>query len=218
MGTLNTWLEYGRALDIALLRKINVDWSGSFLDRLMAAVSDFNLFLIPLIAGAMLLIVFGNFRERLLIVLLALCVLIGDTGISSTLKATVYRPRPHEALEGIREVSLKEITWSHPTPHHRGRSFPSSHVCNNVALALVAVMLYGRWAHLLWFWALLMSYSRVYVGSHYPSDTAASWIIALVYTWAILRGCEWLWQKYAPRLTPGLYAAHPRLQRLKADG
>ena len=93
----------------------------------------------------------------------------------------------------------------------RGRSFTSGHACNNVALAMVGCAIFGRWAWWLWPWAALVSYSRIYVGSHYPSDIAGSWLVALYYSYFILKTAEWLWQKYAPGKFPRLHAAHPRL-------
>ena len=87
----------------------------------------------------------------------------------------------------------------------------SGHACNNVALAMVGCAIFGRWALGLWPWAALVSYSRIYVGSHYPSDILGSWIVALFYSYFILKTAEWLWRTYAPRKFPRLYAAHPVL-------
>jgi undecaprenyl-diphosphatase len=106
---------------------------------------------------------------------------------------------------------VHEISESKPHPTTNGRSFTSGHACNNVALAMVACAIFGRWALFLWPWALLVSYSRVYCAAHYPSDILGSWIVAICYSWFILKGAEWLWQRFAPRKWPVLYARHPRL-------
>ncbi len=69
----------------------------------------------------------------------------------------------------------------------------------------------AAWALLLWPWAALVSYSRVYVAAHYPSDILGSWIVAIVYSYFICRGAAWLWRNYAPRKCPEIYARHPFL-------
>jgi undecaprenyl-diphosphatase len=107
---------------------------------------------------------------------------------------------------------VREVTESIPRAHvAKGRSFTSGHACNNVALAMVSCAIFGRWAWWLWPWAALVSYSRIYVGSHYPSDIIGSWIVSLYYSYFILKTAEWLWKKFAPRKWPRLYAAHPVL-------
>jgi undecaprenyl-diphosphatase len=200
------------AADEALLRLINGKGANPALDFLMAAISDFGFFKIPLFLAVVVLAGFGKFRERTLLVLLGLCVLIGDAGISKGLKEWVRRPRPADVLSDVRLVKMDSVRWSQPDlANSKGRSFPSSHTCNNVALALVVTCVYGRrWAWI-WIWALLMSYSRIYTGSHFPSDVLASWGLALIYTGAILWICEKGWQWAAPRKFPQLYARHPRL-------
>ena len=204
--------ENFQAADEALLRLINGQGASSALDLTMALISDFGLFKIPLLFAGIILGIFGKFRERMLLVLVGLCVLIGDAGISRGLKEWVRRPRPMDVLEGIRIVKVDAVQWSQPDPSKtKGRSFPSSHTCNNVALALVVTFLYGRRSAWIWLWPLLMSYSRVYTGSHYPSDVIVSWGLALAYTGGILWICEKGWQRIGAKIFPQFYAQHPRL-------
>ncbi len=76
---------------------------------------------------------------------------------------------------------------------------------------MVGCAIFGRWALWLWLWAALVSYSRIYVAAHYPSDIFGSWFVSLYYSYFILKTAEWLWRKYAPGRWPQLYAAHPVL-------
>jgi undecaprenyl-diphosphatase len=200
------------ALDLHLLYLINQTWSRPWLDPIMARVSDFDSFRIPLALAIVLALIFGGFRGRLLLAMMAVCLVIGDAGIDHAFKDAVRRPRPNETEPHLRVLSVREVTESHPHPVKRGQSFTSGHACNNVALALVGCAIYGAArAWWLWPWAALVSYSRVYVGSHYPSDILGSWVVALFYTYFILKLAEWLWQREAPRRYPRLFAAHPRL-------
>jgi undecaprenyl-diphosphatase len=206
------FLHWFHALDLRLLYLINVTWSAPWLDPLMARVSDFDSFKIPLAIAIPLAAIFGGFRGRLLLVMMALCLLFGDAVIDWNFKIMVNRPRPNETEPHLRVVDVRHITESIPQAHvAHGRSFTSGHAMNNVALAMVGCAIFGRWALWLWPWAALVSYSRIYCASHYPSDILGSWIVALFYAYFILKTAEWLWRKYAPQKWPRLYAAHPVL-------
>lgn len=199
------------ALDLQVLHLINQAWSGPWLDPFMARLSDYDSFRYPLYLGVILTLIFGGFRGRLLLIMMALCLLIGDGIINWDFKIGVNRPRPNETEPHVRSVSVREVTES--VPHHvtKGRSFTSGHACNNVALAMVACAIFGRWALWLWPWAALVSYSRIYCGMHYPSDILGSWLVSLYYSYFILKTAEWLWKKYGPSMCPRLHAAHPVL-------
>ena len=206
--SLLAWLH---TLDLHLLFLINLSWSRPWLDPLMARVSDFDTFRYPLIVGVILVLIFGGFRGRQLLVIMAACLMIGDGMIDWGFKLAVHRPRPMETEAHLRVVSVRGVTPSVPRVVTRGRSFTSGHACNNVALAFVACAIFGRVAWLLWPWAALVSYSRIYCASHYPSDILGSWVVAISYAYFIVKGAEWLWQRYAPGKWPELYARHPRL-------
>jgi undecaprenyl-diphosphatase len=199
------------ALDLELLYKINQDWSRPWLDPVMARVSDFDTFRWPIVAGVILTLIWGGFRGRLFLVMMALCLIIGDGIIDWDFKIGVNRPRPNETEPHLRVLSVRETTESQPHHVSKGRSFTSGHACNNVALAMVGCAIFGRWAFWLWPWAALVSYSRVYVAAHYPSDILGSWLVALFYSYFILKTAEWLWRRHAPGRFPQLYTAHPVL-------
>jgi undecaprenyl-diphosphatase len=203
-----TWFTQ---LDLSLLHQINSVWTAPILDKIMAAISSFDLFRIPLAVAVVLLLILGKFRERAFLIVMALCILIGDAGVGRALKSITHRARPHEAMENIRVVDLEGVHYSVLVSNPKGRSFPSQHACNNLALAIVAYAFYRRYALFLFAWAFLVSYSRIYVGSHYPSDVLASCIIATIYTLLILMTCSWLWEKIGPRLMPKIYQRHPEL-------
>jgi undecaprenyl-diphosphatase len=206
-----SFVAWFHALDLHLLYLINQTWHRAWLDPVMAYVSDWNSWRYPVIAAAILALIFGGFRARLLLIMMAACLIIGDGMIDWGFKLAVHRPRPLETEAHLRVVTIHEVTESVPTPTSRGRSFTSGHACNNVALAMVACAIFGRWAIWLWPWAALVSYSRIYTGSHYPSDILGSWFVAIVYSYLILKTAAWLWRKYAPQKWPQLAAKHPVL-------
>ena len=198
-------------LDLQLLYLINQTWSRPWLDPLMARMSDFDSWRYPLAIAVVAALIWGGFRGRQLVAVMAVCLLLGDAVIDHAFKEAVHRPRPMETEWHLRVVTVRGISESRPHLMRRGNSFTSGHACNNVALAFTACAIFGRRAAFLWLTALLVSYSRIYCGSHYPSDIVGSWIVALCYSYFIVKLGEWLWQRYAPGRFPELYRGHPRL-------
>ncbi|MBP3763518.1 MAG: phosphatase PAP2 family protein [Bacteroidales bacterium] len=95
---------------------------------------------------------------------LALCFLVADQGSVHLFKETVARLRPCHALEEVRMFR---------TGCGGRYGFVSSHAANAFAVATFLVLRYRkvRWATvLLALWAVATSYSRAYLGKHYPGD------------------------------------------------
>ncbi len=201
-----------------LLRKINGEWISPWADQWFSFSADFGLLVWPFAIGLVALLVFGGFRERVFLVLLAAVLLIGDAGLNSSIKRMVNRPRPVQALEDVRYVKQDGIfnvvvTLSRPEPGPvvRGRSMTSGHVCNNVAVAIIVTALYAPWGWLIWPWTLSMTYGRVYTGAHYPTDVVASWALAFIYTLAILWVAQYFWHRWGSRWMPNTFRNHPTL-------
>ena len=211
LQTLSSW-------DVALLFRINGAWASPVLDPVMLAVSSPKFFALPIIAGVVGLGIWGGFRGRVFLVLLLLAVALGDGVIDNWGKKIVHRPRPNEALAGVRIAEQQgvgksiAVRWAWPRAEPGGRSFPSGHVFNNTAFAFLACLVWGwrRFAWV-WVWAALVGYSRVYLGAHYPSDVLGSLFLAIGYLWVIVWGGRAIWRRYAPRLAPRLAEVHPEL-------
>lgn len=99
---------------------------------------------------------------------IALMVLCSDKGSVLLFKETVQRLRPcHEpALQGLVHLVY---------PGCGGRfGFVSSHASNHFAIAvfmIIALRGTPSWArYALLCWAILIGYSRIYLGVHYPGD------------------------------------------------
>jgi undecaprenyl-diphosphatase len=112
-----------------------------------------------------------------------LCFLLADQG-SVLIKDTVCRLRPCHALEDVRMFRT----------HCGGQyGFVSSHAANAFAVALFFVLRYWKRLKRQWpllsliVWALATSYSRAYLGKHYPGDLVCGailgCIIALIVWW-----------------------------------
>lgn len=190
--------------DLQLLQQINLHWTHPFLDWFMPAISAINAW-IPLFAVVAIWVAWrGGKRGRWMLLCIGLAVGIGDGIVSNTLKKTIGRVRPRDALTGLvvrdlapgkpdfmRLFQAPQQHSSKPRRETRGKSFPSSHTVNMFALATVIALFHPRWGAFMYGVAALVAYSRLYVAAHWPSDippsAALGILVALVTVWAVNR-------------------------------
>lgn len=144
-----------------------------------------------LIAGLIYL-----FRRRawLLLPLLMLTVALADSISSRLFKPFFARLRPcHEE----RLAALLHL----PDGCGGQFGFLSSHAANSVALSvfLALVLPAGRFRGLkglVFLWAALLSYSRMYLGAHYPSDVLGGAAVGALLAW----GAATIYKRWSPGL------------------
>lgn len=212
-------------MDQQLLFLINRQWTGPALDWLMVIMSSFALWGLPLLLLFAAVVFKGRFRGRAMLATLALGILLSDGIIVNALKKTVERPRPPQVLKGIRQIDLAKarprflaltrplkVTLSDPAPNQsKGRSFPSAHTSNNFCAAVVVAAFYRRRGWLMFIVAALVGYSRVYVGSHWPSDVLASAFLGMGIGLIALFLAKRIWGILGARLCPTIFSNHPNL-------
>ena len=125
---------------------------------------------------------------------LILCVFLTDQSCN-LIKHSVQRPRPsHDPVlsEQVHLVAKPDGTLYKGGPY----GFPSSHAANSMALALWVILYLGerrKWLIIgMLCWVLLVSYSRIYLGVHYPSDLLVGWILGACWALVLWRGEQWL--------------------------
>ena len=170
-------LENLRRVDTELLLMINGKHN-DFFDAVMYCASD-KLFWIPFYA-LILFFLIRNYKKFCLYILIAISatITLSDQTASGLIKDSVKRLRPSH------EPSL--IPFIHLSKAGAGGNygFVSSHSANAFALLTFLFFLlpskYNWLKTSLLFWALLVSYSRIYNGVHYPSDVIGGAIVGVI--------------------------------------
>jgi undecaprenyl-diphosphatase len=167
-------LEALNSADRWLLLKVNRDWANAFLTAVLPAITDlhkqawvkFGAF--PL--GMGLWLWRGKKRALRVLVVAALAVAASDLLAYRVVKPLVERPRPTHA--GVPVIVRASIGGAY--------GFPSNHASNSAAAASVLSVAYpaGTWVFAAL--ALLIAYSRVYVGAHYPGDVLAGLLLGVL--------------------------------------
>lgn len=212
-------------MDQKLLFLINREWTGPALDQFMALMSSYAAWA-PVFALLVVLVLWrGGFRARAFVLSAALIVGFNDGLLARTLKHLADRPRPHQALSGVRMLDFAKaaprmlalgkplkIKLSSPSGEDVvGKSFPSAHTINSFSIALVCACFFRRWGWLAFLPAAAVGYSRIYTGAHWPSDVLTSLFLGLGSSLLLLGAFEWLWRKHGARLLPVIHTRHPRL-------
>lgn len=132
------------------------------------------------LAAAVLLLCFKKTRKAGVAALLAMA--IGFVCTNLILKHLVSRPRPWLDVAGLTAL----VTENDPN------SFPSGHTTSAFAFASAlwrtAPDRWMKWAALAA--AVLMGFSRLYVGVHYPSDVLTGVLVGLLAGWLACRLCR----------------------------
>src|SRR6266404_4662454 len=97
-------------MDQKLLFLINRQWTSPVLDRIMALLSSFDAWVVPMLLLIAVLLWRGGFRARAFVLCAGFIVGINDGVISNSLKHLVNRPRPHQSVDGVRQVDLGKAT------------------------------------------------------------------------------------------------------------
>ena len=169
-------MEIIESIDLALmnwLRSVESPW----LDVAMTWISSSGGGgLVWLVLG---LIAFFRPRDRAaawrVMLTIALCYAIVD-GVA---KPLVGRARPAPmATDAKRELP----------PMPRSSSFPSGHAASTFGAAVAVSRMWPQTRVVWWTLAILIAYSRIYLGHHYPIDVAAGAVLGVTIAFWVLGG------------------------------
>lgn len=187
-------IEYDKEL-LQFLNSFHTSW----LDPLMLFLTA-TLAWLPLYIFLVYLII-KEFKKDSWMILLGVIVtiLLADQITASIMKPYFARLRPS------REPTLEGLI--HLVEGYTGGQFgfASSHAANTFGTATFYFLLFGktkRWVGWLFLWAAFMTYTRIYLGVHYPGDIIVGGTIGVICGWAGFQLSEWLRQRYETKKTP----------------
>ncbi|MCC6503229.1 MAG: phosphatase PAP2 family protein [Deltaproteobacteria bacterium] len=155
--------------DIEVFRFINTGMTAPFLDTVMTFVTDKMNFLGAVIVAAALIWILGKRQDRIGLVVLVLLVISSDL-VANAMKHYFMRLRPCHTIEGVRLL----------VGCGKAFSMPSSHAVNIFSAMAFLTARYRKFWPVFMAIALIVAYSRVYVGAHYPTDVMAGAVLGTV--------------------------------------
>jgi undecaprenyl-diphosphatase len=173
------------------LNGLHVFW----LDQLMFFLSDKYAW-IPLYALLLYLSVkYYGWKAIIVVLFIAAMITLTDQS-TGFMKAFFqrYRPSRDENLEGL----------VHIVNNYRGGryGFVSSHAANSFALAVFVVHIFrGKLSYLvplMFSYAIINTYTRIYLGVHYPGDVIAGAFTGILIALMMIE----IWKRVHPRLFP----------------
>lgn len=164
--------SFDRSILRALYAVMNSGPMGGFMDTVMPKITilgDNGYFWIAL---AVILLIPKKTRRTGTAMLVAM--LLGLIFCNGLIKHLVMRPRPYD-------------TWGFPLqrdhlliPALNDYSFPSGHTTSSVAAATAIFKDHSVWGFAAFLLALLIAFSRLYLGVHYPSDVFGGLILGFL--------------------------------------
>lgn len=170
-------MNFIKELDAELflfLNGLHVDWLDPIMTFISGKITWTPFYLV------LLFLVMRNYKRQSILVIVCIILLIfcSDQISSGIFKPIFERPRP------CHNDAIKDLVYL-PTGHCGGAyGFISSHACNCFALATfvthILKMYYRKMAWVMFIWAALVAYSRIYMGVHYPGDVIIGAIVGIL--------------------------------------
>lgn len=164
-------------LDHWLFNLINDTLSNPFFDWLMPIITNENNVAIPLILTWLWLLLFCGKRGKICAVLLVLALAFTDVFAAQVIKPFFERLRPSRSM--IESINLL-------VPRGGKYGFVSNHAANTMSAAIVILYFYRKLGYFAITISILVGFSRIYVGVHYPADVLGGWIFGVISAWLFI--------------------------------
>ena len=163
-----------------ILNGMHANWLDPIMELSSKTVASMPLY------GFLLYQIFRVHKQKSWEILLSigLLILMTDQFTSGLMKPFFERPRPsHEpTLQGMVHIVNGYSGGNY--------GFASSHAANTFGIAMFLSCLFKRqkpWINWLFLWAAFVSYTRIYLGVHYPGDIIIGALIGLLFAWLVFK-------------------------------
>lgn len=162
------------SIDLVLFQRIHSDMKNEIFDWILPYVRN-KMTWFPLYAY-LVYHLYQKFNKRMILICIGvLCTIaLSDILCAQVLKNVFQRIRPcHLFLteKWFNDFGLCSSTYS----------FPSCHASNHMAFSSFIWYFFRRRLRFLFFvWVVLIGFSQIYIGVHYPSDVLGGMIIGLI--------------------------------------
>ena len=172
--------DFFNTIDMNFMIWIHQNLSNTLFDKLMPFITDKNNWIAPIASLIIILFFFSGKKGKFVIVILIISLSLTDAICAQILKPFFERLRPsHLNIEHLNLLVSRGGKWS----------MPSNHAANMFSLATILSHFYSKYRRFLFFFAVTISFSRVYVGVHFPGDL----IVGAFIGYAISSLCLSLW-------------------------
>lgn len=139
-------------------------------------------------------VLFANlkFKTALMAFLaIVLVIVFADQVVASVIRPIVERPRPNNPASPVYDIVFK-------TRDSGGYGFPSCHGANTFGLAFIVTYIFkNRWLTTFFLiWAAINSYTRIYLGLHFPGDILTGAFIGWIGAYIMYKGLLWASKGY----------------------
>ncbi|MDZ7860823.1 MAG: phosphatase PAP2 family protein [Candidatus Krumholzibacteriota bacterium] len=170
--------------DVKIFRFINTGLANRAFDTVMPIITDFDRSKIIILLSWSALVIFGGAKGKWAALALIPLLVASDQISSGIMKPLFQRSRPCEVLGGARFWSGNSgwITTSFEAVrgYKSSFSFPSGHAANITTSMLFLGLVYRKLLAPLLLIAATVSFSRIYVGVHWPLDVAAGITLGII--------------------------------------